>query len=647
MKPSKFSSTITLLSVLCITGQVLSASILQATGPDVVQGTIRIHGDDAYPVYMRRLLPTDAPRARYTGFKQETVVLKKGTVRREGAKPLDCDIVFERDVPVTLRDGITIYTDIFRPVGDQQAPAVVAWSPYGKQVGGQWLDDLTNRSNVPLSEVSELQKFEAPDPAYWVSKGYAVLNPDVRGAYASEGNITYWGRQLAEDGYDFIEWAAAQAWSSGKIGMAGNSFLAISQWHIAASQPPHLAAIAPWEGATDILRAAATSLGIGNLGFEEAIITTFSGNNYVEDSPRMYLNGTFYNKYWKNRNPQLSNITVPAYVVASYTNLVHTHGTFDGFRNILSKNKWLRVHNSHEWPDFYQTEHTEELRRFFDRYLKGEQNSWEKTPRVRISVLDPGSTDTVGRVVKNWPVPGLKSQPFYLHPNKSLAGKPARRQSSASYEIDSNTTGVTFSYKVPELVEIIGYIKVRLWVEAQGSDDMELAIKVEKRDADGNIFPHSGSAESTEPVARGNIRVSRRALDKTRSTPSEPYLLHEREDMLSPGQIVPVDIGLWPTALRFHPGEQIVLTISPTTFSPSTLDMGFGVASVPVPSENGTFVSGTSPALKLLGGTASNPEFVAAQRTKTSATRNNGTHVIHFGGRFDSYVLLPLNKTVV
>ncbi|KAJ3455985.1 hypothetical protein MRS44_017467 [Fusarium solani] len=434
MKLSNFSSTITLLAVLGSTDLALGVSLLHPTEPDVVQGAIRIHGDDAYPVYMRRLLPTDAPRARYTRFKQETVILKKGTVRREGAKPLSSDILFERDVPITLRDGITIYTDLFRPVGDQRVPAVVAWSPYGKQV----------------------------------FQGYAVVNPDVRGAYASESNITYWGRQLAEDGYDFIEWAAAQPWSSGKIGMAGNSFLAISQWHIAASKPPHLAAIAPWEGATDILRAAATSLGIGNLGFEKAIITTFSGNNYVEDSPRMYLNGTFYNKYWKNRTPQLSNITIPAYVVASYTNLVHTHGTFDGFHNILSKNKWLR-------------------------------NGWEKTPRVRILVLDLGSTDTVDCVVKDWPALGLKSRPFFLHPNNSLAGKPARRQGSVSYEIEANTTGVTFSYKVPGLVEIIGYIKVRLWVEAKGSDNMELAIKVEKRDADGNAFPHFGSAESTEP----------------------------------------------------------------------------------------------------------------------------------------------------
>ncbi|KAI8280209.1 hypothetical protein K4K56_012333 [Colletotrichum sp. SAR 10_98] len=645
MKSLTLFSFTACLSVIVGAGQAAVSPLLQASEPDVVQGTIRIHGDDAYPVFMRRLLPTNAPRARYPGFKQETLLLKNGTIRREGAMPLSCDMVFERDVPVTLRDGITIYTDVFRPVGDQPVPAIVAWSPYGKQIGGQWLDDLANRSNVPLSLVSELEKFEAPDPAYWVSKGYAILNPDARGAYASEGNITYWGRQLAEDGYDFIEWAADQSWSNGKIGMAGNSFLAISQWHIAASQPPHLAAIAPWEGATDVLRAAGTSFGLGNLGFEEAIITIFSGNNYVEDTPRMMLNSSLDNIYWRNRSPNLSNITVPAYVVASYTNLAHTHGTFDGFRHISSDKKWLRVHNTHEWQDFYVQEHTEELRAFFDRFLKDSPNEWEHTPRVRISVLDPGSNDTVGRVVEDWPVPDLQPTTLFLGSNRTLSHHPNPSSTSVSYEVNANTTGMLFSYTVPDLVEIIGYVKVRLWVEAKGSDDLELAITVEKRDAHGNPFPRVGSAESTDPAARGNIRVSRRALDETRSTPSEPYLLHEREDLLSPGEIVPVDIGLWPTALRFHPGEKIVLTVSPTVLTPSTLDMGFGVAGIEIPEENGTYVPGTSPTMQQLGGNSTNPLFVEAQRTKSSTTRNKGSHILHFGGQFDSHVLLPLNTT--
>lgn len=80
------------------------------------------------------------------------------------------------------------------------------------------------------TQLSGLQKFEAPDPAVWVARGYAVLNPDTRGALHSEGNLSQWGTQDGQDGYDFTEWIAEQPWSNGKVGFAGNSWLAISQW---------------------------------------------------------------------------------------------------------------------------------------------------------------------------------------------------------------------------------------------------------------------------------------------------------------------------------------------------------------------------------------------------------------------------------
>lgn len=94
---------------------------------------------------------------------------------------------------VTLRDGAVVYTDVFQPANNETVPAIVAWSPYGKEVGSQWLDDMgPARGGVPLSEVSELQNLEGADPAYWVAQGYAILNPDALGAFGSDGNITSW-----------------------------------------------------------------------------------------------------------------------------------------------------------------------------------------------------------------------------------------------------------------------------------------------------------------------------------------------------------------------------------------------------------------------------------------------------------------------
>ena len=171
--------------------QGLPAHARETTAYEPVVKPIRIYGNDAYPVPHRRALPLDAVRGRVpSAFHPGRVTtLKKGTVRTPGALPLPCDIVLEQDVPLTMRDGTRIYTDVFRPVGGGRHPAIVAWSPYGKEVGGQRLDDIEKRAGIPKNVLSELEKFEGADPAFWVAQGYVVLNPDPRGAGHSQGNI--------------------------------------------------------------------------------------------------------------------------------------------------------------------------------------------------------------------------------------------------------------------------------------------------------------------------------------------------------------------------------------------------------------------------------------------------------------------------
>lgn len=162
--PNSFRPGILLLTIIAglFLGQNPIAYAQTIEGSQIVKGTLRIYGNDSYPVTYRRNQPIDSPRARYPGFKPNNLTLKAGTIRREGAKVLPCDIIFERDVAVKLRDGVTIYTDVFRPVSNGTSPAIVAWGPYGKEIGGQWLDDVPERAGIPLARVSELQKFEAP-----------------------------------------------------------------------------------------------------------------------------------------------------------------------------------------------------------------------------------------------------------------------------------------------------------------------------------------------------------------------------------------------------------------------------------------------------------------------------------------------------
>lgn len=203
-----------------------------------------VFGDPHQP----KAIPPSDPKARREAFETKATLLPKGHVRRRGCLALPCDILFERDQSVRLRDGTTIYTDVFRPAHtDSKCPAIVAWSPYGKDggLGNQNFDDFPFRLGVPLRELSEFQKWEGPDPAYWVLHGYAVVNPDARGVGYSEGDIYTVGSQEAQDGADLIDWVGEQEWRNGKVGMSGNSYLAVMQWHIAAQKPKHLAAIAP------------------------------------------------------------------------------------------------------------------------------------------------------------------------------------------------------------------------------------------------------------------------------------------------------------------------------------------------------------------------------------------------------------------
>src|ERR1700749_705990 len=129
--------------------------------------------------------------------------------------------------------------------------------------------------------------------------------------------------------------------------------------------------------------------------------------------------------YWEDKKAKRDKINVPTYVVASYTSTIHCRGSFEGFRRISSKDKWLRVHNTGEWDDYYHPGHRAELNKFFDKYLKGIDNGWEKTPRVRISILNPGGKDFVNQVEKDWPVPGLTTQKLYLHADKTLSADKA------------------------------------------------------------------------------------------------------------------------------------------------------------------------------------------------------------------------------
>ncbi|KAK4899959.1 hypothetical protein LTR27_002721 [Elasticomyces elasticus] len=194
----------------------------------------------------------------YTGFHPGKVEVFTAGSQPAGSdvKPLTSDIQLEHDVQVIARDGARLYMDVYRPVEWQEkVPAILSWSPYGKKYSALDMLPMTIwHSCVKRSDLSGLEKFEGLDPATWCPKGYAIISVDARGAGNNDGHIGVLGSQEAEDGYDVVEAVAKLPWCNGRVGMAGNSYLAISQWFIAAQQPPSLKAIAPWEGLSDLYR---------------------------------------------------------------------------------------------------------------------------------------------------------------------------------------------------------------------------------------------------------------------------------------------------------------------------------------------------------------------------------------------------------
>lgn len=306
------------------------------------------------------------------------------------------------------------------------------------------------------------------------------------------------------------------------------------------------------------------------------------------------------------------------------------------------KKKWLRIHNTGEWDDYYHKGHTEELRKFFDRYLKGIDNSWENTPKVRVSVLNPGGKDIVDRVEEEFPIPRTQYQRLYLDTAKnSLNKNTVMAENYTEYNSDRKKNGIRFDMKMAADTEILGYMKLRLWVEALDHDDMDLFVKVEKRRPSG--LPYKLTlGPGMDMSAKGYIHASMRASDEEKSSEENPRQSMKQEQKLNADEIVPVDILIWPMGLKFKKGDILRVTVSPY----KTKKMWAGpfklkMAKINLPKEGFTYMPGEKPEMYTIGGT----EMFAGSKVDTAEMpkdHNKGRHRIYTGGKYDSYLYLPV-----
>lgn len=506
----------------------------------------------------------------------------------------------ERDVAVPTRSGSVVSVNVFLPEGEGPWPVIATMSPYGKDV--HWPD------RYPLYEQADQEPdavWETPSPAWWTARGYAIVRADSPGTGKSPGRLDLLGPTEVDAFHDVIEWAGTQAWSNGRVGSLGISWLAMLQWLVAARRPPHLAAIVPWEGSSDAYREFGRQGGILANSFlklwwdrqiEPQRSDPAAGGVVLLDEMRRR---EFLDDWYRERTPELDRIEVPVLAAGNWGSLhLHQRGIVEGFLRAGSAVRQLIIASGTHIGPFYEPWARERQLRFLDRWLKGAPNGAENDPPVRLAIRV--GNDVVWRDEDEWPIARTRWRRLYLDaPSGVLADVPPRGEASASYS--ANDGELRFVHEADREVEFTGPMAARLWLSSTGHDlDVFLHFHVEDRH--GAIRMGIGPQGDPIPLAMGWLRASHRELDPGRSPPWRPFHRHESASPLVPGQPVALDVEIWPTCITLAPGERLVMRVRAS-------DDDLGVISHNDPVDRGVL--------------------------------RGFTTTLHTGGRFDSFLQVP------
>jgi predicted acyl esterase len=499
------------------------------------------------------------------------------------------------DVPITMDDGLVLRADVYRPVAEGRYPALASYGPYGKglafQEGYKTAWDIMARDypDAVSGSTNQYQSWEVVDPEKWVPDGYVCVRVDSRGAGRSPGYLDHNNARENRDLYNCIEWAAAQPWCSGKVGLNGISYYASSQWRAAALQPPHLAAMCVWEGWVDYYRDSVRHGGIActfRKNWQEMQVKTVQ-HGRGERGPKSRVTGELVcgpetlseeelarnrgdmwagvlahplmDDYYRERTADLSKVAAPLLSAANWGGQgLHPRGNFEGFMRAASKQKWLEVHGGSHWAPFYTDYGVKLQKRFFDYFLKGLDNGWDRQPRVLLQVRSPGEK-FVERHENEWPLARTQWTKFYLDPrDRKLTTTPAP---GGTLAYDMMGEGVTFSMPPMERdTEITGPSALKLFISSSTSDaDIFAVLRV--YDPAGKEVLFQGALDPKTPVGQGWLRASQRKLDAQRSLPYRPYHTHDEKQPLKSGEIYALDVEIWPTCIVVPAGYRVVLTI--------------------------------------------------------------------------------------
>ena len=543
-------------------------------------------------------------------------------------------IVVEKDVDVAMRDGARLKADVFRPDDGGKFPAILNLGPYQK-------DKLWIVPDTLAEAPNEWMNWETINPQWWVPRGYAAVRIDARGSGKSAGQYDPWSLAEAVDFYDAIEWAAAQPWCNGAVGLSGISYYAINQWFVANLKPPSLKAIMPWEGFADLYRDALYHGGILSLfmtNWFTAHLLHHTLGRAAQHMPDGWQNNTLH--FWLHNNldsgafagsqAQWDKLDIPMFSVGNWSGMgLHLRGNTEAFMRAATPHKKLRIHlGSHVHP-FYTEDGRADQLRFFDHWLKGIKNGVMDEPPVKLAIRK--SADAFEwRYEQEWPLKRTRWTKLYLDLSQpaaegaAVAGTlevknppAASSRSYAAFTLGSMGStsaassqvlgggikpgmGVSFATETLAVdTEITGPIAAVLWVSSS-TEDMDLFLTLRNIGPDGNEILETGQQGTPVPVAKGWLRASHRELDEKLSLPYRPYHKHTRRLYLKPGEIVRVDVEIWPTSMVFKRGHRIRLDIQPRDGVGSQNYMHY------------------------------------------HADYNTGSNTIYAGGEYESYLLLPV-----
>jgi predicted acyl esterase len=519
----------------------------------------------------------------------------------EGSKPAH-KMKIEKDIFIPARDGVRLAADIYRPDAKGKFPALLAFSPFSKELQGLVLTfPPQNRPNV-LWDGS----IEAGDPAYTVPRGYVHVIADSRGTGSSEGEYDSFGgigkrSKIGKDGYDMIEWIAEQEWCDGNVGMIGISIFAMAQILTAAEQPPHLKAIFPSGGWYDVYRTnwhggifwlmaraaidgrggdsgfawgnpvSSTEQALGKEGFAELIekrladpdIKNYPNFFYMLKHPKqtpvfldLLLNDYDGPYYWEGEgSTKFDKVKVPVYTGVNWGRPWFVDEAFDCYQGVQGPKKILMA----PLPPMVDRpfhEHHEEIIRWYDHWLKGIDTGMMDEPPIKMFV---GGTRE-WRFEEEWPLARTKWQDFFLRPRNRISEEPEA--------MDTDSVPPDGFYQAPLRVsDVIGVVKYATGplpaeLEITGPCALYLYAAIDTDDTNwmAKLLDVAPTGKATE-ITTGWLKASHREIDAAKSKPWQPHHPHTKSDPVTPGEIYEYAIWMGQISNVFRKDHRIQLEI--------------------------------------------------------------------------------------